>query len=489
MSPSLIAIRRSATARMGNELHTIRDVYGTPLKAGIWMHMCTDIGRLTSIDFAPKYWLESGLVEHNDAEALKKFMREQGVGIEILRSDWEYIFDCKLDGYARGIHIHADTNAALYQIAATGGTVGLQIDSLIAAGLAVTNSRFDGTDAGILGNGGSVAQFNNCIIGGKAKFSARLEGRLKLSFQNCTFASCTDYAVLARQGALNLFGCVFKTKSPHVRLEAGVERAHILGNRCDGEFVLQNESVGDVQVTTHDFHFAHPRDENVKLPPDPKPATEKLFNVVDFGAKTEDRFDNAGAFGGALAAAEKAGGGTVYVPAGYFWFSKPVTVPSGVELRGCFDVPHHTWSGGSVLLNLSGRGDENGTPFMSLAAKSGIRGLTIWYPEQIFETSYRIRGRFKQRAMVAGLSMSRPATHIKAQTLEVFRAKTILCATSPAPRFAVDYGSARAAAWSTVVISIRTSGVVTPPDYLNRKASRLESSRSGIIRSSTWTPS
>ena len=57
-------------------------------------------------------------------------------------------------------------------------------------------------------------------------------------------------------------------------------------------------------------------------------------------------------------------------------------VPSGVELRGCFDVPHHTVSAGSVLLTTHGAGNEKATPFLSLEPRSGLRGITVWHPEQ-----------------------------------------------------------------------------------------------------------
>ena len=80
----------------------------------------------------------------------------------------------------------------------------------------------------------------------------------------------------------------------------------------------------------------------------------------------------------ALDAAGASGGGTVYMPAGSYRFAGRLRVPAGVELRGCFDVPHHTISWGSVLLPMAGRGNESGTPFIELAAGSGARELAVW---------------------------------------------------------------------------------------------------------------
>ncbi|MCX5671186.1 MAG: glycosyl hydrolase family 28-related protein, partial [Planctomycetota bacterium] len=115
--------------------------------------------------------------------------------------------------------------------------------------------------------------------------------------------------------------------------------------------------------------------------PASRPVNRAFFVATDFGAGAGER-DNTAAFGRALEAARKAGGGTVYVPAGNYRFAGEIVVPSGVELRGSFDVPHHTVSGGSVLMTTSGKGKSDGTPFIRLEAKSGLRGLTIWYPEQ-----------------------------------------------------------------------------------------------------------
>ena len=116
-----------------------------------------------------------------------------------------------------------------------------------------------------------------------------------------------------------------------------------------------------------------------KRPHLPRPARKALYDVTKFGASPKLE-DNAAAFQKALDAAVK--GGTVYVPAGFYRFRGNIKVPTGVELRGASGVPHHTCSGGSVLMPLQGRGDEKGEPFVTLGARSGLRGLAFWYPEQ-----------------------------------------------------------------------------------------------------------
>ena len=79
------------------------------------------------------------------------------------------------------------------------------------------------------------------------------------------------------------------------------------------------------------------------------------------------------------AQAGKDGGGIVFVPGGNYIIRDSLIVPSGVELRGVYDVPHHTIGGGSMLHIYPG---TNQSPAVTLLARAGLRGLTFNYPDQ-----------------------------------------------------------------------------------------------------------
>jgi hypothetical protein len=120
-------------------------------------------------------------------------------------------------------------------------------------------------------------------------------------------------------------------------------------------------------------------------------------NVVHFGARDDGNTDNTVAFQRALDAARKAGGGTVYAPPGRYLFRGTLDVPEGVSLRGSYlCVPSHTGirdkgqvkpgEDGTALYVTSGRGKEDGRPFLTLNSNSSVSGLTIFYPEQDTES-------------------------------------------------------------------------------------------------------
>lgn len=64
-----------------------------------------------------------------------------------------------------------------------------------------------------------------------------------------------------------------------------------------------------------------------------------------------------------------------------------MTIPSNVELRGAVDlwsVPHGS---GTILEAYENRNNPDGDSFIQLKADSGIRGIVVDYPEQVFSGS------------------------------------------------------------------------------------------------------
>lgn len=121
-------------------------------------------------------------------------------------------------------------------------------------------------------------------------------------------------------------------------------------------------------------------------------------DVRKFGAAGDAKTDDTAAFQHALDQVSKLGGGAVYAPPGKYLLHGSLSIPDGVTLQGSFScVPSHTGlrdrgqakpgDDGTALLVTANQGSEEGQPFLTLNTNSTIRGLTIYYPEQVTDNT------------------------------------------------------------------------------------------------------
>ncbi|MCL2487738.1 MAG: Ig-like domain-containing protein, partial [Oscillospiraceae bacterium] len=84
-----------------------------------------------------------------------------------------------------------------------------------------------------------------------------------------------------------------------------------------------------------------------------------------------------------LNAAAANGGGVVFLPPGKYRVDGPLTIPFGVELCGSTpEIGTFPRGMGSILEVFRGRGSTAGDPVIIMEERSGLRGITINYPEQ-----------------------------------------------------------------------------------------------------------
>ncbi len=361
----------------GNELHTFRNVRICALKTGISLDSTTDIGRMSEVTISPSIWLTSRFKNRPSAQFLQRYLRTQDTcAVDIGRSDWEYIWRLHVDGYRVGLQFRKGkrglTNAVMAESDITDCAIALLTDELNGVGLAVYTSRFAG-DVALKSTEAfsSCSQFHTCSFSGAFVLQNRNRGAN--SFQTCTF----DRDLLIQSGQFFARHSTFKK----LAIASTVGRLRLIGNTIS-QLVLP-----DYQTVANDWlvHAESARTDTHCVKPDPmifpRPAGDSVYAVTDFGACTNNP-DNAAAFQRALDAAKKTGG-TVYVPAGLYAFRQNLVVPRGVELRGSSDVPYHTISGGAILMPYHNRNVEQGNAFIQLSRGSGVRGVTVWYPEQV----------------------------------------------------------------------------------------------------------
>lgn len=177
------------------------------------------------------------------------------------------------------------------------------------------------------------------------------------------------------------------------------------------EAAVRNGSDGYVNLTDTEVDGALEGEVRVLAGPDEVPAlpeardaprpAERLFDVtaepynVPRTPKQFADFDATQAIQNALDDAGAAGGGVVYLPAGWYTVRGHLSVPAGVELRGASAVPNRTSlveSSGTVLMAYEGRQDGADEASVEAAleapavvtlagADAGVRGLRVLFPE------------------------------------------------------------------------------------------------------------
>lgn len=382
----------------------IKNVYGTILNHGLFYDRIGDITRPETMHFRPKYWADSALGTPPSESSIKTYTRSNATGITVLRNDWGYFYDIYLEGFNIGMkldfnpELDAGYNGQIMKLHIEGGKIGVQLDKINATGLMITDSTINttGTDgvsiyAPSTYNSGMVLQMNTCSIGSPDGVPVKLEGAGVITMAQCTFTnwSSSHKAIEATAGTVVVEGCTFQVDKPDILLGSGVSSASVVANSfLNNTPNITNQSSGDTKIDTTTFtpSWLPQAPTSPQLGTYRKPATNNFYNVMSYGAVGNGTTDDTSAFQSALNAAATAGGGTVYVPAGYYKIATHLSVGDGVELRGCSDGPVHfgTSPRGTVLLAYENQGSPGGTEFISLSDDAGVRGLAIYYPNQYY---------------------------------------------------------------------------------------------------------
>lgn len=376
-----------------SELHYVQNSYVTALNTGVEVHVCTDIGRIENIRIDPKYWANSGLPGSPSLEEVSAYTKANGTGFRMHRSDWEYVSYLYISGYKTGMWIGREPgftdapNAQFYEIHIENCSIGLYVQDVNPYGLLFSNSVFgankDGLAVYFYDYFSSSVQFNGVDFYGSV-VSDGSDG--VISFENCRFDKYKEYALTINRGNVLLTQSEFKQPSGHIYLNTNVNRLKSINSGHNRMLKVEdNSSHAQIEVLVDDKYLFDPIAKGIKtnIAVHPKPKSSKVLRV-DLPRATgftnnQPTTDVSAGLQAALNKVKAAGGGTVYMPGGRYLVENPVTVPSGVELRGSWDVQHHTQSGGTAILTnyAGGAAGEKGSSLIQLEANAGIRGFKI----------------------------------------------------------------------------------------------------------------
>jgi hypothetical protein len=377
-----------------SELHYVMNSYMTVLNKGIEVHVCTDIGRVENIKINPKYWANSGLPGSPSLETVTAYTRANGTGFQMHRSDWEYVSYLYVSGYKTGMWIGREPghrqspNAQFYEVHIDNCGNGLYVESVNPYGLLFSNSSFgadkDGNAVYFFEDFATSTQFNGVDFKGPIVSDGK-DG--VISFESCTFSDYSDYALRVNNGNILLTQCEFKKPNNHVFIDTNVNLLKSVNSGFSRVLdITNNSTAATVDIKTGDEFAFDPIPKNIKtnIAVHPKPKSNKVLRADLAGATGVDNNDAptedvSAELQAALNKMKAAGGGTVYLPGKRYLVNNPIIIPSGVELRGTWDVQHHTMSGGTAIFTTY-TGDaegENGPSLFQLEANSGIRGFNI----------------------------------------------------------------------------------------------------------------
>lgn len=376
-----------------SELHYVLDSYITALNKGIEVHVCTDIGRIENVSISPEYWAKSGLPGAPTLAELTAYTKVNSVGFQMHRSDWEYISYLHISGYKTGIWIgrepgFADApNAQLYEVHVDNCENGLYVEDVNPYGILISNSSFGAAKGGnavyFYKDFSTSTQFNGVEFSGPI-VSDGSDG--VISFESCLFGKYSDYALKINNGNVLLSQCHFENADKHVYLGMNMRTLKSVNSGHKQRLKINNHSNdAKIEIITDKKYAFEPIPKGLKtnIIAHPRPVSNQVLKA-DFSRATG--FNNqrpvkdiSSELQSALDALKASGGGTLYLPAGRYLVDKPIKIPSGVELRGSWDVQHHTQNGGTAIFTNYDGGDagENAPSLIQLETNAGIRGITL----------------------------------------------------------------------------------------------------------------
>ncbi|MBK1876516.1 DUF7594 domain-containing protein [Pelagicoccus mobilis] len=377
----------------------IDNVYGTALYRGIQSGYISGNSKWTGVFLSPDYWSGSGFAGSPTDSSHEDWAKDNGAGIRLSTKGQIYIQFARISGFRWGVLQEIEgSDSSFYDCQFTNCKIGFEG---LAYSTRAVNCVFEGSQYGLVWNHASSNRgegiYHSCTFsGGKAAVSIPIcESQ---NFQACTF----NDKVILEEGILMAVDCDFDFSGPHVELDKKADGAALIGNRYTGGFSLQDDSNNSCIKIDHtplsfeplpSFTYADYR----TTVQDFKPAVAQLFDALDYGAVGNGKADDTAAIQATIDAAAAAGGAIAFLPPRVYSVPGTLNVPSNVELRGASDG-HHTANGeeyATVLLVTNDQGNADGTPFITLQANSGIRGMSFFYPDQdipAVEYPYLIRG-------------------------------------------------------------------------------------------------
>lgn len=381
-----------------NELGILNEVRISPLNRAITIDFATDVGRIEDVSISPRHWARwDGTSERRIASVA----RQHVVGLDIGRSDTQYVKGFEVTDAAIGLRLRTDrgvvndvTTASSGQYADLDFTrvgTGIRLDDVNTIAAQLTHARIEAEDAGIATGdrfAGTTFNCTDCRVsapsGTPVHLGAGSDGVVGL--YDSQLGKADGPAAVVEGGALQLQRSAVQRprRGAAVELHAGAGALDLVDTNLTRRDVASSEPAANVTVDRGLLPLIRSAPKAPRLPELPRPRGSALIDATaaPYGADPTAAADATDAIQRALDATARRGGGITYLPAGRYRLDGSLTVPSGVELRGAQITPFHTNAAATVLYVTGGAGSANGPAAITVQSRAGVSGLLTWYPQQ-----------------------------------------------------------------------------------------------------------
>lgn len=319
-----------------NEVLHLENIKGTALYQGMQLYNSSEVGVVRDVRFSNAYWFGSASqYATEELGALDRFTKTHGTGLLLGDLEWDTFTNISVEGYKIGVRI----------------SDGLR--------------RFIAGQPEIY----YIGQFYN------------------LSATDCVTALRVDD--LYQNMGVNIAGGTLEGSAYAVNDRYdGNSRIRLLGVELKGRVYGDSvySSGGEEAFTALEETGALPEPAVAS----PGRVRAVLFDAVkEYFANAKGTSDTSAQIQQALDVAGRMGGGIVYLPAGYYRLTAPLTVPAGVELRGAAAANTRDQIGmskGTVLLGDCGYVPDEASARTAQALVTlngdgaGISGIRVVYP-------------------------------------------------------------------------------------------------------------
>lgn len=269
--------------------HLIRNVYGYPIKRGLYVDECYDIGRVENCHFWPFG------VHYKADDPYCYWINTQGVAFEFARTDWQYVLNTFCFGYGIGYYFSesekGSCNGNFLGIGADSCQRSILVEEAQTPGLLITNGEFVGrwqsddsigidiapgvTNKISLSNCGFWGPIDRCVW---LRSDAAQLSILGSNFVQWDIGARGSAAVQLDAGKAILQGNTFQSGALPVRVDESVRSAILMGNQMPGGFYVENNAGERTQLIGNETDPIAWNDDRA------------LHYVIDVGSPGDDRY-------------------------------------------------------------------------------------------------------------------------------------------------------------------------------------------------------